>query len=441
MQKEQLGISQCLSNHPILNEKIQYKIKYLNVIEYFVNLYSKDDIFAQGVLKVYKKKILDDVSLYSYDEKKIKKVFKSVTGHKLKGFKLFTYRYNLLFDCFFINAFNDSQKAKQITDSIGSLFNPRYFKKIEMLYRLIYKNDANVTFEGLEYQIACWNQNKEFLSKPLKRILITANMSAGKSTLINAIIGKKVNKTRNEVCTEKVHYIFNKPFEDDLSYEWDYDLNLDADTKTLMDDNSLNTMLDISVGTCFRLENDFDKRICLIDTPGVNSFENISHKSLTEKLIVDSNYDELVYVMNAENCGTFDDKKHLSFILENVKDKPIIFVINKLDTFRKDEDSINDIIEGTKKELLEIGFKNPVICPISAYAAVLAKKSIWNELADEDQQIEYAINSKRFSTAEYDLSRYGEEINMSLDLNNKRDRAINLLINSGFINFEKILCK
>lgn len=440
MQHEILGLSQCLLQHPILNEKPQYKIKYLNVLEYFTNLYSKENEFAQSMLKTYKQRFLKDVSCYTYNENEIKKVFKKAAQLKLKGFKLFTYRYNLLFDCFFINAFNDLKKAKAITNAIGSLFSPRYFKRIEALYEMLYCG-VKSKFFGLETQLYCWNENKAFFEKPLKKILITANMSAGKSTLINAMIGKKISKTKNEACTAKIHYIYNKPFEDGMSCEWDYALELDADNATLMDDNALNKTSDICVGTYFRLTRKSEKRICLIDTPGVNSFEYISHKNVTEKIINESNYDMLVYVMNAENSGTFDDRKHLSFILENVRNKPIVFVINKLDTFNKYEDDIDEIISSAEKELLDMGFENPIICPLSAYAAILAKKMLQNEFDDEDEQIEYAINRKRFADAEYDLSKYGDNVEIKTSSDSKKDQATELLKRAGFINFENILCK
>lgn len=441
MWQERLSIAQCLLRHPILKDKLRYKVKYLNILEYFTNLCSKEDEFAQSMLKTYKMKMLGDMSLYSYDEKEIKKAFKGATRYRLKGFKLFTYRYHLLFDCFFINSFYDSEKAKKITDTIRTLFSPRYFKRIELLYEALYHGGEYEAFTGLDEQIMCWKQNKRFLSRPLKKILITANMSAGKSTLINAIVGKKVNKTQNEACTAKVHYIYNKPFEDTMSYEWDYELNLDADYSDLMDDHVLNTSSDICVGTYFRLESESKNRICLIDTPGVNSSEHTSHKSVTEKVIAESDYDALVYVMNAENSGTIDDSKHLAFVLEHVKDKPVIFVVNKLDTFRKDEEAASEIISGVKKELTDMGFVNPVICPISARAAILAKKAIWDEFADEYEQIEYAISRKRFSDESYDLSCYGDEIKPALDLSNKKDQAIDLLIRSGFMNFEQLLIK
>ena len=88
-----------------------------------------------------------------------------------------------------------------------------------------------------------------------------------------------------------------------------------------------------------------------------------------------------------------------------------------------------------------MGFENPIICPLSAYAAILAKKMLWNEFDDEDEQIEYAINRKRFSDDEYDLSKYGDDVMVKSFSDNKKDQAIELLKKAGFINFENILCK
>lgn len=55
----------------------------------------------------------------------------------------------------------------------------------------------------------------------------------------------------------------------------DYLLDLDADYHTLMDDNINNQTSEITVGTYFRTIKTSSKRIWLIDTPGVNSSQNI----------------------------------------------------------------------------------------------------------------------------------------------------------------------
>jgi small GTP-binding protein len=436
MEQEKLCIAQCLHQHPVMEEKDLYKMKYINVLEYFTELYSSEDAFAKGMLQVYKNKFITSTE-YQYSEIEIKGAFKKATQYKLKGFKLFTYRYNLLFDCFFINAFNEPKKAAEIADKIKTIFKPRYYAKIDRLYDLLYNGGENTEFIELSRQIECWELNRSFQAKKLNRVIITANMSAGKSTLINALIGKKINRTQNDACTAKIHYIYNKPYEDGLSYEFDYEMNLNASMKELMEDNSKNKDSDISVGTYFRSIQDIQNKMCIIDTPGVNSALDKEHKQLTEQVILEKNYDKLVFVLNAENIGTVDDRLHLSFVCENVKDKPIIFVINKLDTYDKSEDSITEKIFAVKKELQEIGFNNPIICPVSAQAAMLVKKKMWNEAMAEDELFTYEMYKRRFTDKSYNLSLYSDVE----DTSNLANEDEVLLHNIGYMTLEKIIIK
>ena len=60
MEKYYLEISQMLGEHPIIEEKEAYKIKYINVLEYFVHKYSKDDIWATSALRLYTDKLLNN---------------------------------------------------------------------------------------------------------------------------------------------------------------------------------------------------------------------------------------------------------------------------------------------------------------------------------------------------------------------------------------------
>ena len=61
-------------------------------------------------------------------------------------------------------------------------------------------------------------QNIIYTNKPIKRILVVANVSAGKSTLINALTGYRVNMARNLACTNALHFIYNKANEDVVTY-------------------------------------------------------------------------------------------------------------------------------------------------------------------------------------------------------------------------------
>ena len=264
-------------------------------------------------------------------------------------------------------------------------------------------------------------------------------MSAGKSTLLNAIIGKKVNRTQNDSCTAKIHYLINKAYEDKLDYEWDYELNLDADYQTLMDDNESNESPEISVGTRFRSPIQQAKnRIYFIDTPGVNSSQDEVHRKITEDAVVKADSDILLYLMNGENIGTEDDLKHLQFIKENYNNGPILFVVNKLDRFRK-SDSVTDTLQKVTEDLKQIGFENPWVVPISSYAGYLAKMKIYGEEMNEDEGDEFESLSRKLSRDEYQFDKYYPEDAQKKVTVDESIEGYSLLKHSGVLQLETIL--
>ena len=199
MEVTELGLSQFLSSHPLTTEKINYKIKYLNVIEYFVRKYSKNNKLSKETISLYIK-FFEVEDIYKYKDD-VQLLLKSVTDIKFKPFKFFTYTYTLVLDIFFINSFFDVDKSKLIVREVKSLLNKRYHNKVDNLYNALYKSGEIVDLPMIEKQFESWEKNKQFFQKNIKTFLVTANMSAGKSMLLNAFIGKNINKTRNEACT------------------------------------------------------------------------------------------------------------------------------------------------------------------------------------------------------------------------------------------------
>lgn len=434
-----LEIAQMLKEHPILTEKHSYKHKYINVLEYFVRKYSPGDLWANAVLKLYKEKLLDNPQDYTYGEFDLFKQSEPVIKTKFKPFRFFSYRYCLIIDCVFINAISDKAKGEQIYSELSNIYYRRHEKKTRQVFDSLYNADISLArFEQITYMVECWKKNIEFLSEEPTKVLITANMSAGKSTLLNALIGKKVNKTQNEACTAKIHYIVNKPFEDGFCYEFDHVLNLDADYKTLMEDNQKNTSQKIIVGTFFRTVGKEAKRIWLIDTPGVNSSQNVGHRELTERIIIDTYADLLIYLLNGESIGTEDDRRHLLFLRENYNGK-ILFVVNKLDRFREKEDSVSETLDTVVRDLSDIGFEDPYVVPVSSYAAYLAKLSICGESLDEDEQYEFNLMSRKLRKPEYQFNTYfPESIQSSIQLT-EDDEKYQLLMHSGVLELENIV--
>ena len=437
----EMEIAQMLRMHPILNEKNSYKRKYINVLEYFVRKYSSHDQWANKTMDLYKRVLLENTEDYMYNSSALLRQYKSLVCARLKfkPLRIISYRYCFVIDCIFINAITNKKKGEKIFSELSSIYHVLYKKKITQLFDALYTPDSSFDrFCQCTYLADCWEKNRKFiLEKPIK-VLVTSTVSAGKSTLINALVGKKVTRTKNDVCTSKNHIIKNKAYEDGYCYELDYNLNLDADFKMLMDDNSKNRNDEIIVGTHFRTIGENAKRVWLIDTPGVNSSQYELHRDITERSIRICDVDLLVYLLNCENIGSIDDRQHLQFVLENYSGKTV-FVVNKLDKFREKEDSVPETLSAVVSELTDMGFISPLVVPISSFAAYLAKLCYFGETLDEELQEELNRMSRKLKKSEYQFNTYYPEQKCSdlvLDGNNEIKQ---LLLHSGILQLENII--
>lgn len=397
MKRELLSISQILENHPMKDAKLVYKAQYISLLRYYAKCCSEDDLWTESLLKLYQAQLFADIQPYEISGENIQKLTRKISAAHFKFWGFYSYWCSFAIDLFFINAFDDRKKAAKIKNDLCSMLRPAKAQMLQTVFDALYDNAADETLkkQNIDSQMACWIRNRNFLQRPVCKVLITANMSAGKSTLLNAIVGKKVNKTQNDACTAKIHYIVNKAFEDNFIYEWDHDLELDADEAILMDDNEANSSDRITVGSYFRTPlSDASTPLWLIDTPGVNSSQDTEHREITGEALKNIQADVLVYLLNGENIGTDDDFRHLKYVRDSYKGT-VVFAVNKLDRFRSRDDSVAGTLEKVKEDLKKIGFEDAPVFPISAYAGYLAKKKIYDGELEEDEQDEFDFLSRK----------------------------------------------
>ena len=210
---------------------------------------------------------------------------------------------------------------------------------------------------------------------------VIATMSAGKSTLINALLRQKLMPAKQEACTATITEL--KDSDNTAFHAEAYDQNgvliMAEPELTLSAMEALNSNAAVST---IKAEGDIpfvssdDVSLVLVDTPGPNNSRDPEHKAATYRMLSESSKTLVLYILNATQLAVNDDNSLLSHVADSMKvggkqsrDR-FIFVVNKLDDFKKGEDSVTAAIEKVRKYLEDKGIKNPNIYPASALTAL-----------------------------------------------------------------------
>ena len=236
---------------------------------------------------------------------------------------------------------------------------------------------------------------------------IIATMSAGKSTLINALLSKKLMPSQQEACTAIITEVHDN--DKDAFFATALDANGDEikviSELTYDEMSQLNkdeTVSDVLIKGNIPFVNSDEMSLVLVDTPGPNNSRNAEHKAATYRMIEKSSKSLVLYVLNATQIAVNDDSRLLTYVSENMKEggkqsrDRFIFVVNKLDEFSKSEDDVSVALENVRKYLEDKGIINPIIYPVSAITAldirtVIRDKNIYDSCDEDSQEIEDAV--------------------------------------------------
>ena len=404
-----------LDNHPMLHRKSKTKEKYFQSLSFLVKHATRSK-YQQGILEQYRN-ILDLSDSETTENSEVLDYWNVPWRKKL--------RFILLCDIYLILITQKSDFDKAMSQWREKL-NKKNFDQLNVVIKMIESNqEIEERFPYLKEQIFQIRKNIEFQKKPLRTIFVTATMSAGKSTLINALVGKPLMNISQVACTSHLNYLLNKPFEDNKVAVESDSLELDMNLTNLKKAEREKSLI---ISSYFRQSSKQNYRLCIIDSPGVNSAMNPDHQNITRRALLEENYDEVICVLDATNLGVDDSQNHLLWLSKNVPKDKIIFVINKFDRFNQNEDSIGESLEQAIRDLNELGYKNPKVFPISAYYAFLAKQNEYEGLSDEDDKDEYYRLAKKLKKEAYNLNFDKVEVNASY-------------ANSGLTALEKYLGK
>lgn len=394
-----------IDDHPIAKLDEKFRMQYVEGLVACMYSISKGSDIAKMITFAWVDSIYDTHNNNSLWKEDIEAVKKTISL-KRKGMTFFYMRDSFFFDILYLAQASMLEKSDldKISDylrqNVCGFFSKKKLTKVLTAYK---QNSSSI--DGVSSaQIKHWNTNNMFLSGTEKRVLVVANVSAGKSTLINALVGYRFNRTKTTACTDKLVFIHNKCSKDGITCKIEngvYTYN-----ENVNEGNS-----DSLIEAAFPFKSSLGKeQICFIDTPGNNNADNCSHKQITEDIIKKGDYDVVLYVSNCQYFGTNDEHKLLKFLKVNVR-KPILFVLNQLDVFDPEEDSIYKMLNDYKSDLIQFGFKKPIVIPVSAYASFLVRMEpsclTKTEVLKKDNIIEL------FKDEYYNLPQYLEQGNSS----------------------------
>ncbi|MCR5203195.1 MAG: dynamin family protein, partial [Lachnospiraceae bacterium] len=287
---------------------------------------------------------------------------------------------------------------------------------------------------------------------------VVATMSAGKSTLINALLRQRLMPAKQEACTATITEIKDNDKSHFEAKVYDKNGNLIESHPVLTYEimESLNSNPEVSK---IRTEGDIpfvgaeDVSLVLVDTPGPNNSRDPEHKEATYRMLSESSKTVVLYIMNATQLAVNDDYNLLSHVAESMKvggkqsrDR-FIFVVNKLDDFKKGEDSVVAAINKVRDYLKDNGIENPNIYPASALTA-LNIRTILAKSDDDDDDDVYETKGKvrKFNrNEEMHFEKYapltpsvkGKVSDLLTEAINNNDVNQQALIHSGIVPIEQ----
>lgn len=222
---------------------------------------------------------------------------------------------------------------------------------------------------------------KENLENGEFSIVVVGEFSAGKSTLLNALMGQRILPSFTNETTATVNFLRHKDraingevgrvYYRDGEEEEIRDLSLATINEyvSTKGDEVANKVehLDLYLDSKF-----LEDGVTLVDSPGLNGVAD-GHREITEQQILKSNAS--IFLFNSDHPGSKTDFEFLYDLQKKVK--TIIFVLNKIDNIKEEEgETVESVIESLKsnyrKQFPDIKTV-PEIWPVAAFKALEAR--------------------------------------------------------------------
>lgn len=296
---------------------------------------------------------------------------------------------------------------------------------------------------------------------PVFNISIIATMSAGKSTFVNALLGNEIFPEANTACTAKITSVYDNDLYNRVTGIALHNGKLKRISNNLnnvdLAEWNGNTDFDriILEGNLDNITNS-KKIVAVHDTPGTNFSGDQTHKKITIDFLQNTKINILLCVLNAAYIGTNDEDAVLNQIHQIQKKNTavkIVFIVNKIDLFDPERESLSNALEEIKNNLTHHGFENAIIIPVSAKAARIFKMVLSGkyEILTEDEKGCFAQLLNKYGNGkladpigiklvQYFSASYSDEERIFIDKQECFLRDVEqALYNTGFINIEHFI--
>ena len=217
-----------------------------------------------------------------------------------------------------------------------------------------------------------------------KHILVAASMSAGKSSLINALLGKELLPAGNEATTAKIARITVGAKAKPRAKAYSRTGSIVASSNALCAEqirawnhSDEISAFDVVIPHSGSKLHSILAGYTLIDTPGANNSRDERHKEQFISAIKAYPKSPILYVLNATQLGTTDDAEIIRTIREINPKQSIIFALNKVDALDEEKgETAKHYVYLAHKYLEGFGYKKAKIIPLMAQSALIAKKSL-----------------------------------------------------------------
>jgi predicted GTPase len=235
----------------------------------------------------------------------------------------------------------------------------------------------------------CFKRDKDFLESiecalaPEFEVNVVATMKAGKSTLINALIGRDLMPAASKATTAKIAKIkdcdqretFRGRVANDIGKwgKWQ-----PASAPLIETWNKDPKVCEIELeGNIQAISQGASVRLVLVDTPGPNNSQDKEHRKVTLEALESESLAMVLYVMNVGQSGTDDDKNLLEIVRDILQKggrqarERFIFVVSKIDDIKLNDGEDPAIrLQEQKVYLQQNGIENACILPLSALLAL-----------------------------------------------------------------------